>query len=95
MLIYFIPIYLAITLAIGFWASKRIKNSNDFTLAGKSLSTTFVGVTLFATWFGARQIMGNPGYFVEGGISLFITNVIASGICLVLIAYFMPDGCTV
>lgn len=88
MLIYFIPIYLAVTLAIGFWASKRIKKSDDFTLAGKSLSTAFVGVTLFATWFGARQIMGNPGYFVEGGISLVITNVLSGGICLVLIAYF-------
>jgi SSS family solute:Na+ symporter len=88
MLIYFIPIYLAITLAIGFWASKRIKKPADFTLAGKSLSTAFVGVTLFATWFGARQIMGNPGYFVEGGMNLLITNVVASGICLVLIAHF-------
>jgi SSS family transporter len=88
MLAIFIPIYLAITLAIGFWASRRIKTTDDFTLAGKSLSTSFVGVTLFATWFGANQIMGNPGYFVENGFSSFITLVLSGCVCLFLVGAF-------
>ena len=84
----FIPIYILVTLAIGFWASKRIKTSSDFTLAGKSLSTSFVGVTLFATWFGSSQIMGNPGHFVENGFTSFVTLILTSGICLGAVGYF-------
>lgn len=85
MLIVFIPIYIAVTLAIGFWASRRIKTTTDFTLAGKSLSTSFVGVTIFATWFGASSIMGYPGQFVENGFASFVTLILSSGICLVIV----------
>lgn len=84
----FIVFYLLATLGIGFWASKKIKTSSDFTLAGKSLSTSFVGVTLFATWFGSSQIMGNPGYFVKDGFSSYITLTLSGGICLLIVGQF-------
>jgi len=84
----FIPLYLLITLAIGFWASKKIKTSSDFTLAGKSLSTSFVGVTLFATWFGSSQIMGNPSHVVEKGFSSYMTLIVAGSICLLIVGQF-------
>jgi Na+/proline symporter len=74
MLAVFIFIYIGITLAIGFWASKRIKTTKDFTLAGKSLPSALVGVTIFATWFGAEIIMGVPGRFVEEGMMGIITD---------------------
>jgi len=77
-----------VTLAIGFWASKRIKTSTDFTLAGKSLSTSFVGVTIFATWFGSSYIMGNPSYFVTNGISSYVALIGSIAACLVLVGYF-------
>ena len=88
MLLIFIPLYIAATLAIGFWVSKRIKTTTDFTLAGKSLSSSFVGVTIFATWFGASSIMGNPGRFVESGFAAFVTLILSAGICLVIVGYF-------
>ena len=77
-----------VTLAIGLWASKRIKTSTDFTLAGKSLSTSFVGVTIFATWFGSSYVMGNPSYFVNNGISSYVSLVVSTAVCLVLVGYF-------
>jgi SSS family transporter len=85
---FFIIVYLLVTLAIGFWASKRIKTSGDFTLAGKSLPTSFVGVTLFATWFGSSQIMGNPIHFIEDGFTSFFALILTSGICLVIVGQF-------
>ena len=88
MLKIFIPIYILITLAIGFWASKRVKTSTDFTLAGKSLSTSFVGVTIFATWFGSSFVMGNPSYFVTDGIASFVALILSGFICLILVGYF-------
>lgn len=77
-----------LTLGIGFWASRRIKTSGDFTLAGKSLSTSLVAVTLFATWFGSGAIMGNPGYFIKDGFSAYFTLILTTGICLTIVAFF-------
>ena len=88
MLSLFIVIYIAVTLAIGYWASQKIRTSGDFTLAGKSLSAPFVGVTLFATWFGSNHIMGNPGYFVEGGFSSFFSLIIPGGLALFTVGRF-------
>ncbi len=88
MLAVLIPLYILVTLGIGFWASTKVKSTEDFTLAGKSLSTSFVGVTLFATWFGSGQIMGNPGYFVEEGMASFITLTFSGTVCLLIVGYF-------
>ena len=88
MISFFIIIYLLATLGIGFWASKRIKTSSDFTLAGKSLSTSLVGVTLFATWFGSSAIMGNPSYFIKNGFSSYVALIVSSGICLLIVGQF-------
>ncbi len=88
MVSFFIICYLLTTLGIGFWASRKIKTSDDFALAGKSLSTSLVGVTLFATWFGSSQIMGNPGYFIVDGFSSYITLTLTGGICLFIVGMF-------
>ena len=57
-------------------------------LAGKSLSTMLVGVTLFATWFGSTQVMGNPSYFIKDGFISYVTLVLSSGICLLIVGQF-------
>lgn len=88
MISFFILFYLLITLGIGFWASRRIKSSDDFMLAGKSLSTMLVGVTLFATWFGSTQIMGNPSYFIKDGFISYVTLILSGGICLLIVGQF-------
>ncbi|RMG71777.1 MAG: sodium:solute symporter [Bacteroidetes bacterium] len=88
MLWIFIPMYLGLTLAIGLWASRRVRNVSDFTLAGRRLSTGFVGVTIFATWFGASQVMGNPGDFVQGGGSVLVTHVLGPVLCLLIVGFF-------
>jgi len=84
----FIIVYLVATLGIGYWASKRIKTSGDFALAGRNLPTSLVAVTLFATWFGSGALMGNPGYFINDGFSAYFTLILTTGICLAIVAFF-------
>jgi len=83
-----IVLYLLLTLAVGVWASRRIKTTDDFTLAGRSLSAIVVGVTIFATWFGPELIMGVPGYFVREGVQGIITDQFGNLICLTLVGVF-------
>ena len=87
MLKWFILLYLAGTLVVGFAVSRWIKTACDFILAGKRLSALMVGVTIFATWFGSDLIMGIPTNFVHFGV-LGIIDQIATGLCLLLIALF-------
>lgn len=88
MLTGFVVLYLVLTLAVGVWASRRIKTTDDFTLAGRSLSALVVGVTIFATWFGPELIMGVPGYFVREGVQGIITDQFGNLICLTLVGVF-------
>lgn len=80
--------YITLNLAVGFWAARRVKSTKDYTLAGKGLSAAFVGVTLFATWFSASSIMGNPGLIVENGASSFLVLTLTNIICLGTVAIF-------
>jgi Na+/proline symporter len=63
-----ILIYLAITLAIGAWSARLVKNSNDFVLAGRSLPLFLSASALFATWFGSETIFGASSVYLEEGL---------------------------
>ena len=48
MLITFIILYLLGTIAIGWWASRRVKTAKDFALAGRNLPLVVAASALFA-----------------------------------------------
>ncbi len=88
MLTFSILAYLSITLLIGFWASRKIHNSEDYILAGKNLPAFMVGVTIFSTWFGSEMIMGVPSIVIKEGIKGLIVDAGGSILCLSLISFF-------
>ena len=88
MLVTSVLLYIALTLVVGFWASRRVKTTRDFTLAGRKLPAAVVGVTIFATWFGPEYIMGVPGRFVERGMMGIITDQFGTLLCLLLVGFF-------
>lgn len=87
-LIVFVVLYLLGTLALGVWAGTRIKNTADFTIAGRSLPLIMVVTTTFATWFGAETVMGIPAKFVQGGLGSIVEDPFGAGTCLVLVGLF-------
>ncbi len=68
MLLLSIIAYLGITVAIGFWASRRVKTSGDFMLAGRSLPLMLSSAAMFATWFGSETVFGASSEFLKGGL---------------------------
>lgn len=81
-------LYVLLTLAVGVWSSRKIKITEDFTLAGRSLPAAMVAVTLFATWFGPELIMGVPTLFLEQGIRGIITDQFGNSLCLIIVGFF-------
>ena len=54
-------VYLAGMLAIGFAASRRIKNARSFFVADGRLNYVLVGLSLLGTYLSALTVMGLPG----------------------------------
>jgi solute:Na+ symporter, SSS family len=67
-----ILVYLAGMVLIGIWASRRVKNLEDYSLAGKSLGYLVMVGTLVGAAIGAASTMGKAGKAYEMGI-IFIT----------------------
>lgn len=83
-LLVFIGVYLLATLAIGWWASRRVKTTADFVVAGKRLPMYMVACTLFATWFGSETVLGASSEFIENGVLGIIEDPFGAALCLLL-----------
>lgn len=88
MLLTAIIIYLLITVAIGAWSSKLVKNSNDFVLAGRQLPLFLSASALFATWFGSETIFGASSEYLEHGLQGVMEDPFGGALCLVLFGVF-------
>jgi Na+/proline symporter len=53
-------VYLFVTIGIGLWAARRVKNTADFAIAGRHLPLYMIITTTFATWFGSELVLGVP-----------------------------------
>jgi len=88
MLIGSVVLYLVITIAIGLWAARRVHNSKDYVLAGRSLPLYMNTATVFATWFGAEVVLSVSAEFAKNGLGGVIADPFGSSVCLVLVAVF-------
>ncbi len=81
-------VYLLVTIAIGLYAAKRVKNTTDFAIAGRHLPLFMIITTTFATWFGSETVLGIPAKFIEGGLSGVVEDPFGAGTCLILVGLF-------
>jgi len=58
----FVGGYLVVITALAVYFSRRIKSSEDFAVAGRSLGTLVVAGTLLATWMGGGTILGTAEF---------------------------------
>ncbi len=88
MLITSIALYLAVSIAIGIWAARRVHNSRDYIIAGRSLPLYMSFATVFATWFGAETVLGVSSTFLKDGMGGIVADPFGFSFCLVLVAVF-------
>jgi len=80
--------YLLLTMLLGAWASKRVKNSKDFMLAGRQLPLFLSASALFATWFGSETIFGASSEYLEHGLLGVMEDPFGGALCLLLFGLF-------
>jgi Na+/proline symporter len=88
MLIWFVILYLLVSVGIGLYVSKRVHNSRDFVVAGRSLPMPVVTATVFATWFGAETVLGTSATFVQEGMGGVVADPFGASMCLIMAGLF-------
>jgi SSS family solute:Na+ symporter len=81
-------VYLLITIIIGLYAARRVKNTADYAIAGRNLPLIMIVTTTFATWFGSETVLGIPAKFVESGLNGVVEDPFGAGTCLILVGLF-------
>jgi len=88
MLITFVVAYMLVTIAVGLWAARRVHNSKDFLVAGRSLPLYMSVATVFATWLGAETVLSVSATFAKDGLGGIVADPFGSSFCLVFVALF-------
>jgi SSS family solute:Na+ symporter/sodium/proline symporter len=99
--VWIVGIYAAFLILLSITRSRRIKNQDDFMVAGRKVSTLFLVGTLVCTWIGSGSLFGGAGRaFREGYSALWMSAGAWLGIAVVyflaprvrrLAEYTVPD----
>ena len=87
-LIWFVAIYLVLSIALGLVAALKVHNASDYITAGRHLPIYVVFAAVFATWFGAETVLGISATFVREGLSGLVSDPFGASLCLVLVGLF-------
>jgi SSS family transporter len=88
MLIASVLLYLLLTIGIGLWAARRVHNSRDYVVAGRSLPLYMSAATVFATWFGAETVLSVSATFTRDGLGGIVADPFGASFCLFFVAIF-------
>jgi SSS family transporter len=88
MLIWFVMLYLLVSIGIGIYAAGRVHSARDYVVAGRSLPLYVVIATVFATWFGSETVLGTSASFLQNGLSGIVADPFGASMCLVLVGVF-------
>jgi Na+/proline symporter len=89
MLLGFVILYLVISIGVGVYAATKVKNTEDYFSAGRSLPMVMVVAMVFATWFGAETVLGIPATFLEENLGGTISDPFGASLALILFGLFI------
>ena len=87
-LFWFVIIYWVISVGIGLYAGRFVKDSSGYANAGRALPMYVVTATVFATWFGSETVLGIPASFLKDGLGGVVTDPFGASLCLILVGLF-------
>ncbi len=81
--------YASLLMIVGFVAQKRIKNVEDYVLAGRKLKTGLATITMIATWFGAESLMTTTDEVAQQGLRKAMLDPVGISMCLMITGLFV------
>ena len=92
-------VFLLITLVVGLWAGRGIKDIREYAIANRVYGTGVLTITFLATLIGGSTIMGVVKNVFNDGIIPFITICVGPVVCMVWMALWVApkmihfEGC--
>jgi Na+/proline symporter len=87
-LLWFVTLYLIVSICVGLYAATKVKSSTDFVVAGRHLPMPFIVATVFATWFGSETVLGIPAKFLNEGLRGIVADPFGASMCLIFVGLF-------
>ena len=84
MLLTFLAVYVVLQLALGLAVSRRVRNEEDYLVAGRSLGPALAFASVFATWFGAEACVGATGEVYAHGLGAVAADPFGYGVALIV-----------
>ncbi len=75
-------VYTVAMFALALWAQSKVKNHEDFIVAGRRLPLSLAWMTLLATWFGAGTMLHATDRVRERGVEGAAMDPLGAGLCL-------------
>ena len=85
-----IGVYAVIVLGVGFLASRRTSTTEDYFLAGRSLTWPLIGLSLFASNISSSTLIGLAGDAYASGISVYNYEWFAVVVLVFFLIFFLP-----
>lgn len=76
--------YVALQLGVGVVVSRKVRNEDDYLVAGRSLGPLMTTASVFATWFGAETCIGAAGQVYDKGLGAVSADPFGYGLCLLV-----------
>ena len=83
-----ILLYVFAQVLLAAWAGRGAKSDDDYLVAGRSLGTFAVAMSLFATWFASESLIATSSEVASDGLSGARTEPFAYAIGILAIALF-------
>jgi SSS family solute:Na+ symporter len=83
-------LYVVFVVGLGFYFAKRTGTTEDYFLAGRSLTWWLIGFSLFASNVSSTTLMGLSSAAFGSGISVYNYEWMAALVLIVFLVFFLP-----
>ncbi len=82
--------YLAGTLVLGYFLSKRVQTAQHYYLGQRTTPWWVIGVSVVATYFGAITFLGGPAWSYKDGFAVIFIHINYPIVIFIVNALFLP-----
>lgn len=86
----FVAVYVVIIIWLGFYFARRTRTTDDYFLAGRSLTWGLIGASLFASNISSSSIIGMAGEAYGTGIAVYNYEWMAVVILVIFAVFLVP-----
>ena len=85
-----VGLYVVFIVAVGFYFARRTETTDDYFLAGRTLTWWLIGFSLFASNVSSSTLVGLSSAAFSSGIAVYNYEWMAALVLIVFVIFFLP-----